>query len=1008
MKIVTLILVTLLAFNFVYADDVEFRVNMKIKALKGTFNPTTATVSVRGSFTDWGTNPVTMLDGNNDSIYTVTVDIPASTAIQFKFHYNPDDHWEGVSNRQYTVPSGGGFYEAYFDNDECPPTVAKDIEVTFSCNMELERLSGRFNPGTNAVQVRGNFNDWGGTPTVMTPNPLNPDIYEATITRSSMVCDELQFKFWYQSDNWESVDNRKIEITQGVYDDGFVSFEGSFNNGTLETVLNQPCIVKFKVYMPGAISAISGNPFPVINTVHIAGSAAPLQWPGTGWPDSHAVRMIQLYDDATNGDETAADGWYSKDLTIPAYTVLSAQFKYGANFADAVNNGGGNDNENGFGSNHILNMTRYMTQVTVSDTFGKMGNSPKSNAKYAYTFNVDMSIKALKGTFNPVGSTVSVRGNFTNWGTNPITMTDGNNDSIYTVTVDIAGNEVLNFKFHYNPGDVWEGDPHRTITNVDGGSFTDFFDRDACPPTTAVNVDLVFSCNMELERLSGRFDPNTDTVSVNGNFNGWASMTTIMTPNPLNPDIYEAIFPRMSMLCDEIQFKFWYQDNNWESIDNRKFNISQSQYDAGLAEYSGSFNNGTLETVLNQACTVKFTVYMPGAVSAISGNPFPVINTVHIAGSALPLQWPGDGWPDSHAVRMIQLYDDGTNGDVTSSDGIFSKDITFSAYTTLQPQYKYGANFADAVNNGGGNDNENGFGSNHILNFTRFMVSATVVDTFGQMGSSEMTNAVEGTVLSIADKWNMVSVPREVTNYAKTAVFPTATTDAFGFSNAGGYAATATLANGPGYWLKFSGAQSVQVNGTSILSDDFTVEAGWNMIGSISTNVLTNTITSTPGGIVTSQFFAYDNGYNVASVIEPGKAYWVKSSSAGTLTVCNPCTFNAKNAIKIVPTNELPPPPPQASENVVDAKPTVFSLSQSYPNPFNPTTLIKYSLPNDEYVTLKVFNLLGQEVATLVDGVQEAGYKSVEFDASNLPSGIYFYKLSAGSFSDLKKTVLMR
>ncbi|MBI3189387.1 MAG: T9SS type A sorting domain-containing protein [Ignavibacteriales bacterium] len=650
-----------------------------------------------------------------------------------------------------------------------------------------------------------------------------------------------------------------------------------------------------------------------------------------------------------------------------------------------------------------------MTQVTVSDTFGKMGDSPKSNAKYTYTFNVDMGIKALKGTFNPTEDIVNVRGSFDGWGSGSL-MTDGDNDSVYTTSLELSAGTV-NFKFMFQdvsgPSDVWEGDPNRSITHTEGGSFTDFFDRDACPPTVATNVDLVFSCNMELERLSGRFNPSTDTVSVNGNFNGWSPMTTVMTPNPLNPDIYEAIFPRMSMLCDEIQFKFWYQDNNWESIDNRKINISQSQYDAGLAEYSGSFNNGTLETVLNQPSTVKFTVYMPGAVSAVSGNPFPVINTVHVAGSAQPLQWPGGGWPDGDLGLMIQLYDDGTNGDVTPGDGIFSKDITFGAYTSLNPQYKYGANFGDAVNNEGGNDNENGFGSNHSLNFTRFMVSATVVDTFGQMGSSEMTNAVEGTVLSISDKWNMVSVPRVVTNYAKTSVFPTATTDAFGFSNAGGYAATATLANGPGYWLKFSGDQSVQVNGTSILSDDFTVEAGWNMVGSISTNVLTNTITSTPGGIVTSQFFEYDNGYSVASVIAPGQAYWVKSSSAGTLTVCNPCTFNAKNAIKIVPTNELPPPPPQASENVV-TKPTTYSLSQSYPNPFNPSTLIKYSLPNDEYVTLKVFNLIGQEVATLVDGVQEAGYKSVEFDAKNLPSGIYFYKLNAGSFSDIKKTVLMR
>ena len=88
--------------------------------------------------------------------------------------------------------------------------------------------------------------------------------------------------------------------------------------------------------------------------------------------------------------------------------------------------------------------------------------------------------------------------------------------------------------------------------------------------------------------------------------------------------------------------------------------------------------------------------------------------------------------------------------------------------------------------------------------------------------------------------------------------------------------------------------------------------------------------------------------------------------------------------------------------------PTKFELSQNYPNPFNPTTVINYSLKNQSNVTLKVYNLVGQEVATLVNTNQAAGSYHVTFDASNLTSGVYFYTLKAGNFVVTKKMMLLK
>ena len=103
---------------------------------------------------------------------------------------------------------------------------------------------------------------------------------------------------------------------------------------------------------------------------------------------------------------------------------------------------------------------------------------------------------------------------------------------------------------------------------------------------------------------------------------------------------------------------------------------------------------------------------------------------------------------------------------------------------------------------------------------------------------------------------------------------------------------------------------------------------------------------------------------------------------------------------------------PQSTVGVVEDHsgnvPERFILEQNYPNPFNPSTTIRYDLPYTTVVRLVVFNALGQQVATLVQGEQAAGVHEVRFDASGLSSGVYIYRLSAGQFVQARKLLLLQ
>ena len=482
---------------------------------------------------------------------------------------------------------------------------------------------------------------------------------------------------------------------------------------------------------------------------------------------------------------------------------------------------------------------RVSPLVQIAQWFGALASAGPPTVE----FKVNMSVQIKRGTFNAATDSIWVRGNFNDWAGKATQLTDTDGDSIYTgVFTTFTTGQSLVFKYVHSP-DVWESTDNRTLTVAAGPNVTSACWENVCVYVPTKTIKVAFTVNMELERLSGLFNPATNNVSVRGSFNGWGE--TAMTPSATNADLYEVVADVIAAVDEKVSFKFFYSPGTWEvnnltdpTQNDRYFIVSQADFDAGTMSYDAiGFNNGSLETVLNQDANITFTVNTNNAsiINAPQGTAF---TTVHMAGGNSPLQWPGGGWPDADITKVIQLFDDGTHGDVTAGDKIFTTNsIVFVKYSTLTVVYKYGANWGLATN-GGANDNEGGVGADKTLKMHKLSAKETVVDTFG-------------------------------------------------------------------------------IVHTTVLKDPTKIEK-------------------------------------------------------------------------------------------LDEIPTVFALAQNYPNPFNPETSIRFSIPQESFVTVKVFNTLGEEVITLVNEEKTAGVYNVSFNAKSLTSGIYFYTIKANDFTSTKKMILMK
>ena len=294
-----------------------------------------------------------------------------------------------------------------------------------------------------------------------------------------------------------------------------------------------------------------------------------------------------------------------------------------------------------------------------------------------------------------------------------------------------------------------------------------------------------------------------------------------------------------------------------------------------------------------------------------------------------------------------------------------------------------------------------------VVTYTNNLPTLTVLNA--QLGNSAGNETV--TILSLQKSWNLVSLPVTVSDYSKSVLFPTSVSAAFAYD--GAYQSAGVLTNGAGYWLKFpaAGVNAIPIVGTQRMSDTVDVVPGWNLIGSISTPVNISGIVSIPPGISTSQFFGYEGSYVVSGTIEPGRGYWVNVKETGKL-VLSAGSQAQSGTITVIATSELPPGVP---EDRVQGRvlPTAYALAQNFPNPFNPTTTVQFDLPAASRITVKVYNILGEQVRVLADNAAyDQGRYELSFDASALSSGVYYYRLDAtgatGSYTQVKKMMLMK
>jgi hypothetical protein len=626
-----------------------------------------------------------------------------------------------------------------------------------------------------------------------------------------------------------------------------------------------------------------------------------------------------------------------------------------------------------------------------------------AQVKDTLTFRVYMGNMMKDGLFIPSqGDTVRVVGSFNNWSTTDTTvrMSALGTDSVYSLTriLDTSStssvydhNDTLFYKFYRtNRGGNYENVANNRLYGpvVSGQHSTPtyFFSDDS---TVNPVVSVTFKVNMSIKMREGVFLPTSgDIVTVTGDFDGWNSTADTLTLNAAD-SVYSKTVPFVTQ-ATTIHYKFYKSLRgglDWEgdqptSSKNREYLVPVG---GGTPAPTPFFNN---DSVFVPTVTVNLLWQTDMTPFITLGWFNPTTDSVDVRGAFT-------GWSSQ---KMKSNFVNPNIWEFTSQNLI--------ATVNSQLSYKYYIRYKDSVTashifsgfnwdgnvNGTANANiSDGWGYEHPATRGDGNDLYTVLNTVNQTPQRNWFAEINPSGLLASTDTVTVTLSVNMgpaTRYVDPFVLGTDTLYLLFQDHTwwGAEAKIQGLANFPIY-QKMTRNSSTD----SVYSVTFKVigKTHYNMMYTYQYRRSTGTVVDQGGGLGGQNLF--NSRYIMGSVGNWPKTYaaptdqWQKSA---------PLPFEAA---------------PFSTDVQKDkAMPLVFNLYQNYPNPFNPTTNIEYSLPQQSNVKLRVYNILGQMVMELFSGAQVAGTHVVAFDASRLASGVYFYRLEAGSYVNVKKMVLLK